>query len=254
MSAVKMAAAEEYFDAHKPQSDMSSFSATIPVYWHVVSADNTLAGGNIPKSQIENSIKVLNRDFGECSMTFKLAGIDRTVNPDWTDNAGPDTAQQTAMKKKLRKGGARALNVYSARNLPYAGGSLLGYATFPSSYKSNPKDDGVVILYSTVPGGDAAPYNLGRTLTHEAGHWVGLYHTFEDYGKGSGCKGPGDYVKDTPAEASPAFGCPVGRDTCTSKGLDPIRNFMDYTDDDCMNQFTRGQITRAKHQMALYRK
>ena len=84
-------------------------------------------------------------------------------------NVRPGSSYQTAMKNQLRLGGANALNVYSVGFVSGSGAGLLGYSTFPSSYSSNPKDDGVVMLYSSVPGGTAAPYNLGRTLTHESG-------------------------------------------------------------------------------------
>ncbi len=218
-------------------------SVNIPVYWHVIRSGTTLAGGNIPDSQITASIDVLNAAYASTPFTFTLVATDRTTNSQWFGlRAG--SKQERDMKKALRKGGANALNVYSAN----PGGGLLGWATFPSSYASKPLEDGVVILYSSVPGGTAAPYNLGDTLTHEAGHWVGLYHTFQ-----GGCNEPGDYVSDTPAEASAAFGCPTGRNTCSSTGLDPITNFMDYTDDACMNTFSPGQSARADALMLQYR-
>lgn len=118
-----------------------------------------------------------------------------------------------------------------------SGAGLLGYSTFPSDYAGAELDDGVVMLFSSVPGGTAAPYNLGQvcievfrwseisndfgtpqTLTHEAGHWVGLFHTFQ-----GGCSGAGDSVSDTAPESSPAFGCPANRDTCSGGSVDPIR-------------------------------
>jgi Pregnancy-associated plasma protein-A len=221
-------------------------SVTINVYWHVINKGTGISNGDIPASQITDSINVLNAAYANTPFKFNLVATDRTTNSTWY-TAGPNTTAESQMKNALRQGTADDLNVYSSN----PGGGLLGWATFPSSYAGNPKADGVVLLFSSVPGGTAAPYNQGDTGTHEVGHWLGLYHTFQ-----GGCvknTAGGDGVADTPAEKSPAYGCPVGRNTCTSAGNDPITNFMDYTDDSCMFEFTAGQSTRMDAMWVQYR-
>jgi hypothetical protein len=214
----------------------------IDVYFHVITS--TSGAGALSSAMIGAQINVLNGAFGPWGWTFNLVGTDVTANDSWFA-AGPGTSAEAAMKAALRQGGAGDLNFYSSN----PGGGLLGWATFPWSYASDPFDDGVVVLYSSLPGGSAVPYNLGDTGTHEVGHWMGLYHTFQ-----GGCnKKRGDYVDDTPSERSAAFGCPVGRDTCRGGGLDPIENFMDYTDDACMDRFTSNQDSRMDTAFTSYR-
>jgi hypothetical protein len=178
---------------------------------------------------------------------FEMIGVDRTTNATWF-NSGIDSPEERAMKAALHVGGANTLNFY----VNNAGGVYLGWATFPFWYAGDPLQDGVVVLYSSLPGGDccgARVYNEGDTGTHEIGHWLGLFHTFQ-----GGCAAVhNDFVADTPSERKPNFGCPVGSDTCPGDGLDPIENFMDYTEDSCMYQFTAGQSARMEALSLQYR-
>lgn len=228
----------------RPHALAVAAPTVIPVYFHVINKGSGIANGDIPDSQVQAQMEVLNAAYASSGYQFQLVSTDRTTNATWF-KMSPGSTAQTAAKKALRKGGANALNLYTAG----LSGGLLGYATFPWSYAANPSDDGVVILYSSVPGGTTKSYNEGDTGTHEVGHWMGLWHTFQ-----GGCKAKGDQVTDTPSEKSAAYGCPVGRDSCTAQaGLDPITNFMDYTADSCMNTFSSGQTTRMQASFQKYR-
>jgi hypothetical protein len=213
----------------------------IPVHFHVITTNTGV--GNVLDSQLDSQIAVLNGAYAGSGFQFVKQGYTRVANTTWY-NACDKTSVERQIRKALAVDPAHTFNVYTCG----LGGGLLGRATFPSYYPESSYMHGVVMLNASLPGGSATNYNGGDTLTHEAGHYLGLYHTFQ-----GGCTPPGDYVTDTPDEASPASGCPIGRDTCATAGSDPINNFMDYTYDSCMTQFTPEQRLRAQAQVSLYK-
>lgn len=227
-----------------PQSAVTG--GQIQVYVHVITRAN--GTGGVSTQQIQQQMQVLNIGFAGTGWSFNLAGVTTTANDAWY-TMQPGTTAESQAKNALRVGTAETLNMYVAG----IGGGLLGWATFPSSYAGQPRLDGVVLLNQSLPGGTAAPYNLGDTGTHEVGHWMGLFHTFQG-GCARNATTGGDLVADTPAERSPAYGCPTGRNSCTNlPGNDPITNFMDYTDDACMNNFTPAQDVRMDAAYSAYR-
>jgi Pregnancy-associated plasma protein-A len=228
-----------------------NFSATVPVYFHVITAGST---GSVTNAQIRDQIRVLNRTFGggeggvDTGFSFELAGVTRTNNADWF-YAGPGGTNEHSMKHALHQGGDNALNIYSSTAGPF----LLGWAYLPDIVTKPGQAylDGVVLNWESMRGVSttfAGRYDQGETATHEVGHWLNLEHTF--FG---GCNAKGDFVADTPAEKTPTNGCPAGKDTCAEPGLDPIHNYMDYSYDTCYTEFTEGQTQRMRDAWLFYR-
>ena len=226
----------------------SNFSVTVPVFWHVVTDG---AAGAVTDAQILSQINALNLGFsgGEggaaTGFTFSLAGTTRTNNAVWY--RAKSAGAEHDMKRTLKQGGDSALNVYST-----SGGALLGYAYLPEiTDTAQAYLDGIVIDWRTMPGVSneyAGVSDEGDTLTHEAGHWLNLEHTF--FGQ---CNKNGDFVADTPPQKFATSGCPEGKDTCPAAGLDPIHNYMDYSDDSCITQFTPGQVQRMRDAWLFWR-
>ncbi|KAI8847990.1 hypothetical protein BC829DRAFT_490387 [Chytridium lagenaria] len=223
--------------------DLAAPMATFNVYWHVIFSGGKARGnGNLTRAQIQEQIKVVNEDF-KGFFRFNLVNIDYTIAPVWFHYAWD---YHMPMFARLHMGTMADVNIYSVN---FTMDGVLGYAYYPWSIDpENYEMDAVVVNYGTMPGNEG-PYGLGRTLTHEIGHWLGLMHTFE-----GGCD-DADEVEDTPPISDPNFGCDMGFDSCPdSRGRDRVNNYMDYTDDLCMNTFTAGQYDRMLAVVKQYRR
>src|ERR1044071_8786036 len=159
----------DFNSRRSPGQIRKSGSVTVGVYFHVVNKGAGVANGDVPLKWLRDQINVLNAAYAGADPTaaptaantpfrFALVGVDRTTNASWF-NAAIDSPEERAMKTALHVGGANTLNFY----VNNAGGNLLGWATFPFWYEGDPLMDGVVVLYSSLPGGDCCTprtYNL----------------------------------------------------------------------------------------------
>ncbi len=238
---------------------------TIPVVVHIV---YRTSAENISNAQVQSQIDVLNEDFrrlntdaantpslfqsvaADVEIQFCLATRDPSGNPTSgitrTQTTKSSFSVYTDDVKYSSQGGQDAwptdqyLNIWVC-NL---GGNILGYAQFPNGGPA--ATDGVVIDYRYFGrGGSAqAPFNKGRTATHEVGHWLNLRHIWGDAQCGD------DYVNDTPIQQGPNYNCPTFPSPSCGNTSDMFMNYMDYTDDACMNLFTQGQKTRMRAVLA----
>ena len=220
----------------------------IPV---VVNVLYRTAAENISLAQIQSQIDVLNKDFNALNSDFnsvpaEFSGVKANVGITFVlQNVVRKSTRTTSFStndamKKASTGIApttptTVLNMWSC-NL---GGGILGYAQFPGGSSAT---DGVVMdnnAFGTT-GTVTAPFNLGRTATHEVGHWMNLRHIWGDANCGS------DLVSDTPTHNGPNYGVPAAghRSTCTGTPLEMFMNYMDYTDDRGMFMFSNGQKAR----------
>lgn len=221
-------------------------SAVVNVkFTHIVNG----AQGTISEQQRVDQVAILNAAFDSHGIRFVYdpTTVTQVNNSSWF-RMDIDSAAERAAKTALHVDPQRNLNFYTAA----LDGSLLGWATFPSELAGDPAMDGVVILDAAMPGGAGAPYNLGATAVHEVGHWLGLFHTFEPRGT---CDVINDAVEDTVAHRNPDFGTPAPGSVlgCDGVSPSPVKNFMNYTDDNWMDHFTEGQGIRMREQVGVFR-
>ena len=235
----------------------------IPVVVHIIMQNDGV--GNISDGQVQSQIDILNEDYmallgtpgengTEGGIRFRLATVDPSGNPTTgitrtTNNNWFQDNDEIGFKSALGWDQSHYLNIYTN-----SAGGYLGYAYLPSSYAGTVRD-GVVILYSAFGRNSGSPpYDQGRTATHEVGHYLGLEHPFEggcQTEASPGCYSSGDLICDTNSEQEPAYGCPQGSASCSSP--DPIHNYMDYSDDTCMNNYTPEQVRRMRCSLEHYR-
>lgn len=249
------------------QSPFSSESVVhiVPVVVHVMYYNEQ---DSISVAQIEDAIDVLNEDYSQTNadasnvrstfaaaqanmeIEFRLAKIDPSGNSTTGINykqSDRSLGANNQIKGELNWPADKYLNIWVVRaidlGLPPSQGTILGYAAFPYAGQQA-TDDGIVIRHDQM-GRIGTAVSNGRTLTHEAGHYFNLYHPFQ-----GGCTGSGDLCADTPPVANPSYGCNFQKSDCGS--LDMIENFMDYTNDVCVNTFTNDQKSRAKYVLGVY--
>lgn len=215
----------------------------IPVYFHIVMPN----ANDVSNSQIQSQLNVLNSDFNSTNTNLLPSGATNFVNDATVTNINFTLAGTYRYNNSTASWGTN--NAVKAAYPPITpqthlniwvcniGGGILGYAQFPGG---NDATDGVVLLYSSLPGGSAAPYNLGRTATHEVGHYLNLRHIW-----GDGRCNQDDFVTDTPSSDGANYGCP-SFPTINCKSTDMTMNYMDYTNDSCMYMFTDGQRNRMR--------
>ncbi|MFQ5527599.1 MAG: zinc metalloprotease [Thermoanaerobaculia bacterium] len=213
----------------------------VPVHFTILRKKD--GSWNVSNSQISEQLDVLNRAFESTGISFVLDGVTRKKKKKFAKKCLKESVERK-FKKRFSVEPATTLNIYTCRPKD----EVLGYAYFPSDYPEDSFMHGIVLLHSVLPGGRAFPYDLGDTAVHEAGHYFGLYHTFQ-----GGCSKKNDRISDTPREKRPASGCPVSRDTCPEPGLDPVTNYMDYSDDACVEEFTPEQSIWMKDQTETFR-